>query len=202
MSVMQKMMFTIHASELDFDATVEAVIESAEKNGWKIPMVHDLQENYRQSGYEDMTRLKVIYFCNPDGGDRMLQDDDNKPMSVMTPMGVSVYETLEGEVYIAGLNLERLGLMFSGTVKEVLQDDARNFSRTMDGFAEPVAGEAEIEVSGKQCLLGCLSVTAVLAALLGVFVVVMTKIMPVVMPKLMEKMMLHSFQKHRHTAIA
>jgi uncharacterized protein (DUF302 family) len=113
------MMFSVHASELDFYTTVEAVIESAEKNGWKIPMVHDLQENYRESGFEDMTRLKVVYFCNPDGGYRMLQDDGNKPMSVMMPMGVSVYETSGDEVYIAGMNLERMGLMFGGTVQIV-----------------------------------------------------------------------------------
>jgi hypothetical protein len=41
-------------------------------------------------------------------------------MAVMMPMGVSVYETQEGEVFIAGMNLEQMSMMFGGAVKEVL----------------------------------------------------------------------------------
>jgi uncharacterized protein (DUF302 family) len=120
MSFMRKMMFTVHRSKLDFEETVEALRTSAQEHGWEIPMEHDLQENYQNAGYEEMTRVTTLYFCTPDGGYQILRDDDNTPMAVMMPMGVSVYETQEGEVFIAGMNLEQMSMMFGGAVKEVL----------------------------------------------------------------------------------
>jgi uncharacterized protein (DUF302 family) len=51
MSFVRNMMFTVHRSELDFDETIEALRTSAEKHGWDIPMVHDLQKNYGSLGF-------------------------------------------------------------------------------------------------------------------------------------------------------
>jgi uncharacterized protein (DUF302 family) len=188
MDFVRNMMFTVHRSELDFDETVEALRTSAEKHGWDIPMVHDLQNNYQEAGYEDMTRVTTLYFCNPDGGYRILRDDENKPMAVMMPMGVSVYETQDGEVYIAGMNLERMSIMFGGEVKEVLRQGTANYARTMADIGELESGE-EIEVDGGRCCLGCVSLAAVGTALAGVVVFIAVKVIPKLMPKLMSKMM-------------
>jgi uncharacterized protein (DUF302 family) len=184
---MRQMMFTVHQSKLGFDETIAAVQKAAQKHGWQIPMVHDLQENYQQAGYEDMTRLKILYFCNPSGGYRILQDDENKPMSVMMPTGVSVYETRDGQVYIAGMNLERMSLMFGGVVKEVLQQGGANYVQAMAEVATPV--EDQLKVDKKSCLVGCLSAAAVTAVLGGVVVTLLVKLFRWLMPKMMAKMM-------------
>lgn len=188
MSFMRKMMFTVHRSKLDFEETVEALRTSAQEHGWEIPMEHDLQENYQNAGYEEMTRVTTLYFCTPDGGYQILRDDDNTPMAVMMPMGVSVYETQEGEVFIAGMNLEQMSMMFGGAVKEVLREGAENYRQALDGLATPEPSE-EIKVDGKSCLLGCAALTAVVALLIGVLIFILVKVMPEVMPKLMAKMM-------------
>jgi len=189
---MRKMMFTVHRSELAFDETVEALKASAQSHGWTVPMMHDLQESYREAGYEEMTRVTTLYLCDPDGGYQILKDDENKPMAVMMPMGVSVYETSDGDVYIAGMNLERMSMMFGGTVKEVLRGGAANYRETVDDIAEPEPCE-EIEVDGGRCCLGiglgCVSLTAIVAALVGVMALIMVKVMPKIMPKMMAKMM-------------
>jgi hypothetical protein len=155
-------------------------------------MVHDLQENYQSAGYEDMTRVTTLYFCHPDGGYHILQDDAYKPMAVMMPMGVSVYETSDGGVYIAAMNLGRMSKMFSSPVKEVLREGAANYAATLEGIATPEADEA-IEVDdGRCCLgcsLGCVSLTAIAAALVGVMAFIMTKLMPKIMATMMPKMM-------------
>ncbi len=134
--LMKKMMFTVRKSRLDFEDTITAIGESAIKSGWVIPSVYDLQQEYKNAGHEDMTRMKIIYFCNPHGGYRILKDDVEKPMSVIMPAGVSVYEATDGQVYIAGINFERMSGMFGGTTREVLKEAAGNYARTLQDIAE------------------------------------------------------------------
>jgi uncharacterized protein (DUF302 family) len=192
MNLMRRMMFTVYHSEQGFGETVAALRESAQKHGWEIPMVHDLQECYREAGYEDMTRLTTLYLCNPQGGYRILQEDANKPMAVMMPMGVSVYETNDGEVYIAGMNLGRMSIMFGGTVKEVLREGAAKYERALADVAAPEPSE-EIEVDGRRCCLGCglgcVSLAAIAAALVGAVVLIASKLVPKIMPQMMARMM-------------
>ena len=188
MSIVTKMMFTKHRSELGFDETVAAVKTSAVKNGWQVSMVHDLQKTYQEAGHEDMTRVTTLYLCNPDGGYRILQDDDNKPMAVMMPTGVSIYETQDGEVYIAGMNLGQMSIMFSGVVKEVLKEGAANYEATLSDIAEP-ADDAEVKIDAKRGCLGCSIVATIGAALVGLLVALAVKVLPSIMAKMMTVMM-------------
>ncbi len=185
---LRDMMFVVRESKLGFDETVAAITENAPKHGWTIPMVHDLQDSYQKAGHEDMTRLKTIYLCDPDGGYSILQDDDNKPMSVMMPTGVSVYETSDGRVYVAGMNLGMMSMMFGGGVKEVLKGGAAKFDKTVEDITE-AEEECEAKVDKKGCCLGCISCGAIAAAVLGTLVVIVAKVISVVMPKMMSVMM-------------
>jgi uncharacterized protein (DUF302 family) len=121
-NLMQKMMFKTYISRFGFDETVEKLHENALHNGWMIPDVRNLQQEYIDSGIEEMTKLKVLYFCNSQGGYSIIQNDEKKAMSVMMPMGVSVYEKKDGSVEIAAMNIGMMGGMFSSEVKEVLTD--------------------------------------------------------------------------------
>jgi hypothetical protein len=87
-NLMQKMMFKTYTSKLNFDDTVEMLRENAIQNHWVIPDVRNLQEEYHEAGIHDMTKMKVLYFCNPHGGFAIVKVDDQKPMSVMMPTGV------------------------------------------------------------------------------------------------------------------
>jgi len=135
-NLMQQMMFKVYKSKLGFDETVSAVAEAAPRNGWQIPDIRDLQKEYQDAGLSDMTKIKVIYFCNPQGGYDILKDDGNKSMSVMMPMGVSIYETSDGRVEIAAMNLGMMNGMFSGGVQEVLSNGAANLEKTLQGVVE------------------------------------------------------------------
>ena len=129
--MMPNMMFATYKSKLDFDETVSTLEESAKKNGWTIPEIRDLQRDYVEEGLEDMTKVKILYFCNSQGGYNILKDDDYKKMSVMMPMGVSVYETTDGQVRIAAMNIGFMSMMFSGTVRKVLQEGGENFRNSV-----------------------------------------------------------------------
>ena len=135
-NLMQQMMFKVYRSKLGFDETVSTVAEAASRNGWEIPDIRDLQEEYHKAGLSDMTKVKILYFCNPQGGYDILKEDRNKSMSVMMPMGVSIYQTSDGRVEIAAMNLGMMSGMFSGAVKDVLSNGAVNLEKTLEGVVE------------------------------------------------------------------
>ncbi len=134
-NMMQKMMMTTHKSTLNFDETVNKLKENAQNVGWRIPDIRDLQKEYHDAGLTDMTKLKVVYFCNPEGGYSIVQNDENKPLSVMMPMGVSVYEKTDGTVEIAAMNLGMMSYMFAGVVKDVLKEGGENYKKSLDNIA-------------------------------------------------------------------
>ena len=134
--MMPHMMFATYKSKLDFDETVSSLEESAKKNGWTIPEIRDLQQDYIEEGHGDMTKVKILYFCNSQGGYNILKDDDYKKMSVMMPMGVSVYETNDGQVKIAAMNIGFMSMMFSSIIKKVLQDGGKRFKNSVENIIE------------------------------------------------------------------
>lgn len=130
-NLMQKMMFKTYSSRFGFDETVDKLHGNALQNGWTIPDVRDLQQEYINSGIKEMTKLKVLYFCNTQGGYSIIKNDGKKAMSVMMPMGVSVYEKKDGSVEIAAMNIGMMGGMFSGEVKEVLIDGGERLETSL-----------------------------------------------------------------------
>ncbi len=134
--LMKRVMITTSKSKFGFNETVSAISESAINHGWQISHTHDLQQEYMEAGHEDMTKVKIIYFCNPEGGYRILKDDADKPMSVMMPLGVSVWEAEDGRVYISAMHLKGMSAMFGGTVKDVLNEGAENYAQTLENIVE------------------------------------------------------------------
>ncbi len=134
-NLMQQMMFKADTSALSFEETVSSLTESARQNGWVIPDTRDLQREYHEAGLADMTSCMILYFCNPQGGYKILTGSDkNKAMSVMMPMGVSVYETTDGQVEIAAMNLSLMSNFFSGVIKEVLKDGGERYEKSLEGI--------------------------------------------------------------------
>ncbi len=54
----------------------------------------------------------------------------------MMPMGVSVYETSEGQAEIAAWNMELMSGMWAGITGEVLSNGAENLAKTLEGIVE------------------------------------------------------------------
>jgi len=134
-NLMAEMMFRVDTSNLGFGETVSSLTESASENGWIIPDTRDIQQEYHKANLTDMTRCTILYFCNPPGGYRILTSSDkNKAMSVMMPLGVSVYETTDGQVEIAAMNLRLMSHFFSGVIKEVLKDGGERYQKSLEGI--------------------------------------------------------------------
>ncbi len=131
-NLMPKMMMKTWNSKFDFDETVAALTESAPKNGWHIPDTRDLQKLWKEQGIEDAPKIKILYFCDAKGGYAITKNDELKVMSVMMPMGVSIYETTAGEVEIAAMNISMMSGMFSGVAKETLSNSGNNLDNCLE----------------------------------------------------------------------
>ncbi len=136
MRLMKAAMFKVSRSEHDFEHTVQTIRENALRVGWDIPWCFELQQHYQEKGLTDMTRVVNIYLCNPQGGYDIMKNDVYKPMAVMMPTAVSVYETSGGEVYISRMNLGRMSAMFGGIVKDTLKGGGANLEKALEGVVK------------------------------------------------------------------
>ena len=127
---MPSMMINVHESKYGFEETVTAVSETvASQNGWKVAEVFDIQRNIIEAGYKDMTRVKIVALCNANYANRILADDKDKVVTTMMPLGIGVYETKDGSVYMSEMNIGLMGKMFGGTISEVMGDASADISR-------------------------------------------------------------------------
>ena len=136
MRVMKAVMFKVSRSRHDFEQTVQMVRENALRVGWDVPCRFELQQHYYERGLSDMTKVVNMYLCNPQGGYDIMKDDIYKPMAVMMPTAVSVYETSGGEGCVSRMNLSRMSAMFGGTVREALKGGGANLEKALEGVVE------------------------------------------------------------------
>ena len=132
MRVMKAVMFKVSRSKHDFGQTVQLIRENALRVGWDVPWDFELQQHYRESGLSDMTKAVNMYLCNPQGGYDIMKDDVFKPMAVLMPTAVSIYETSGGEVYVSRMNLGRMSAMFGGTVKGALKGGGADLEKALE----------------------------------------------------------------------
>jgi uncharacterized protein (DUF302 family) len=136
MGMMKKVMMQEHRSLYDFDTTVERLRKQSLEVGWNVPMEFPLQAHYVEHGLEDMGRCINLYLCNPQGGYDISRSDAFKPMFVMMPTAVSVYESSGGEVRVARMRLGTMAKMFGGSVKRTLADGERRLRAALGGIVE------------------------------------------------------------------
>ena len=133
---MAKMMMKKHKSKLGFDETVNALMDSIPKNNWTIPDTRDLQKLWIEEGIKEAPKIKILYLCNAKGGSEITREDELLPMTVMMPLGLSIYETSKGEVEIAFMNLGMMSGMFTGVTLEVLKSSAQNLENAIKDFIQ------------------------------------------------------------------
>ena len=167
---MKKRFFTVRESQLDFDETASAISEAAQEHGWEISSAYDLEKAGQKAGYEDMPKIQVITLYNPHEGYTLLQDDDNKLLSALMPLNVSVYETNDGQVYVAGVDLGRISKMFRGAARDGLKASADHRAQMLENIVD------QAEADNLPRLMGLSAVVIGIGALVGAIVAIVTKL--------------------------
>ena len=134
---MPPMMINVHKSQYGFDETVAAVEKAVTaQQGWKVSKVFDIQKNIIDAGHQDMTRVKIVSLCNPHYANRILSDDKDKVVTTMMPLGIGVYETKDGSIYMSEMNVGLVGMMFGGTIAEVMGDASTDIAKMIAAVSE------------------------------------------------------------------
>ena len=134
---MPPMMINVHKSQYGFDETVAAVEKAVTaQQGWKVSKVFDIQKNIIDAGHQDMTRVKIVSLCNPHYANRILSDDKDKVVTTMMPLGIGVYETKDGSIYMSEMNVGLMGMMFGGTIAEVMGDASTDIAKMIAAVSE------------------------------------------------------------------
>ncbi len=112
-------MFIESEAKYNFEETVKLLTETITSNGWKISVVHDLQESMKKADKEVLP-VKVFEICNPKHSYRLLSKDEERIYSSLMPCRFSVYEKSDGKVYISRMNSILLSAQIGGLVEEVM----------------------------------------------------------------------------------
>ncbi len=120
-------------SRYHFAATVDSISKAAVSKGWKVTMVHDLQETMRKNGKE-VKPVKVMEICNPGLAYQILSRDDLRDVSAMLPCRISVYEKADGLTYVSRMNAPSFAGMFEPEAAETI----RQAFNEAEGFIKSV----------------------------------------------------------------
>ena len=106
-------------SRFGFAETVEKISAAAVESGWKITIIHDLQETMKKNGREVLP-VKVIEMCNPAHAYNILSEDAYRSVSPMLPCRISVYTKADGKTYLSRMNAPAFAAMIGGKAAETM----------------------------------------------------------------------------------
>lgn len=113
------LMLIKHKSNLSYDDTVAALGEALkQKQNWRVLTINDYQKTTAEFGA--MERVGSVNICNPRYASQILASDKDRGVTAFMPLALGVYEDKQGQVYISQLNVGLLGMMFGGTIADVM----------------------------------------------------------------------------------
>jgi len=116
---MPSLMLISHKSRLSYDDTVVALGEALkQKQNWRVLTINDYQKSTAEFGA--MERVGSLNICNPRYASQILASDKDRGVTAFMPLALGVYEDKQGQVYISQLNVGLLGMMFGGTIADVM----------------------------------------------------------------------------------
>jgi uncharacterized protein (DUF302 family) len=116
---MPSLMLIEHKSGRNYDDTVAVLSEALkQKQDWRVLSVNDYQKT--TAAFGAMERVGSMNICNPRYASRILARDADRGVTAFMPLALGVYEDKQGQVYVSRLNVGLLGMMFGGTIADVM----------------------------------------------------------------------------------
>lgn len=116
---MPSLMLIKHKSSLGYNETVAALSEKLKtKQDWRALSVNDYQKS--TAAFGAIERVGSVTICNPRYASKILANETDRGVTAFMPLGLGVYEDKKGQVFVSQLNVGLLGMMFGGTIEEVM----------------------------------------------------------------------------------
>jgi uncharacterized protein (DUF302 family) len=141
MGTISDLMFSVHKSKLDFEKTVSAIEKAGKEGGWYNPVITDHYKIEKELGYKDANKVTTISMCRPHSAHKILKIDENKKLAVMMPMQINVYETADGQVHVAWMNIKLMGKMFGAEVAKIMGEADKNLQEVHKEIIEGEGGQ-------------------------------------------------------------
>jgi len=131
---MPSLMLIKHKSDRSYDDTVAVLNEALKKKqDWRVLAIND----YRKStaAFGAMERVGSMSVCNPRYAFKILSDDSNRGVTAFMPLAIGVYEDKNGQVFVSRLNVGLMGMMFGGTIADVMGMVGTDFNEVVASVA-------------------------------------------------------------------
>jgi uncharacterized protein (DUF302 family) len=116
---MPSLMLIEQKSNRSYDDTVATISDAlTKKQDWRVLTVNDYQK--ATAAFGDMERVGSMNICNPRYASKILANDADRGVTSLMPLAIGVYEDKKGQVFVSQLNVGLLGMMFGGTIAEVM----------------------------------------------------------------------------------
>jgi uncharacterized protein (DUF302 family) len=116
---MPSLMLIKQKSNRSYVETVAALGETLKtKQDWRVLTVNDYQKS--TAAFGAIERVGSVTICNPRYASKILANDRDRGVTAFMPLGLGVYEDKKGQVFVSQLNVGLLGMMFGGTIADVM----------------------------------------------------------------------------------
>jgi uncharacterized protein (DUF302 family) len=117
---LMSVMFDLRKSRLGFEETVNAIRSGAEKRGWKVGPVQDMQAQMREAGARDAKRMKVIPLCPAGASEKVARAGGGKTPPL--PCRATIFDGKDGQPYVMRMNLTNLSKTLQGELARVMAE--------------------------------------------------------------------------------
>lgn len=132
---MPSLMLVKHKSNRSYDETIDVLSEALKKKqDWRVLTVNDYQKSTATFGA--IERVGSVSICNPRYASKILANDVDRGVTAFMPLGIGVYEDRHGNVYVAQLNVGLMGMMFGGTISEVMGMAGKDINEVVASVTE------------------------------------------------------------------
>lgn len=131
---MPSLMLIKHKSNQSFDDTVAALGKAlAKKQDWRVTTVNDYQKS--TSAFGAIERVGSMNICNPRYASKILSNDADRGVTAFMPLALGVYEDKKGQVFVSQLNVGLMGMMFGGTIADVMGMAGKDINEVVESVA-------------------------------------------------------------------
>ncbi|MCJ7832909.1 MAG: DUF302 domain-containing protein [Deltaproteobacteria bacterium] len=124
---MPSLMLINHKSNRSYDDTVAVLSEALKKKqDWRVLTINDYQKS--TSAFGAIERVGSMSVCNPRYASKILAADRDRGVTAFMPMAIGVYEDKKGQVFVSHLNVRLMGMMFGGTIADVMGMAGKDFN--------------------------------------------------------------------------
>ena len=119
-AVVMSVMYDLRKSRLGFEETISAIKSGAEKRGWQVGAVQDMQAQMREAGAKDAKRMKVVHLCPAGANEKVAKAAGGKAPPL--PCRATVFDGKDGQLYVMRMNLTNLAKTLPGDLAKAMAE--------------------------------------------------------------------------------